>query len=269
MAAVNIDGLSMCWMMDIPIEFNKETTQKINPWDESKLRYFKQRFDVTKIATLIVDEISTIKPYMLAYLNARLQEACNSDKPFGGIAVVLLGDFDQLPPAGGPSIPEVAMMVTRSEYTKGVPLHKKRRYDITTVIRQGVELFTKAKHIKLSTQHRSEDQEHTHLLEKMSDGNSIGINDLKNYKTLSPSDREFEFATILTPGNRERHEFNRIQAKRWAERHGTNVVRWPRKLNEKTWKGRPRNPQNELRAKEESSSGRCSYHLLLHISLTM
>lgn len=182
---------------------------------------------------------------------------------FGGIAVVLLGDFDQLPPAGGPSIPEVAMMTTRMEYVKGVPVHKRRKYDITTVIRQGVELFTKAKLIKLSTQHRSEDPEHTHLLERMSGGQSIGINDLRNYKTLSAEDREFEFATILTPGNRERHEFNNLQGKRWAEKHGTNVIRWQRKMKENSWKGRPRNPQNEVRARQES----CFWELFIPFAL--
>merc|ERR1712115_88614 len=66
---------------------------------------------MSKISCIIIDEISTLKPYMLAYLNAGLQAACNSTKPFGGLAVIMFGDFDQLPPVGGRSIPEVAMMV--------------------------------------------------------------------------------------------------------------------------------------------------------------
>ena len=68
-------------------------------------------FDLSKIWIIIIDEISTVKPYMIGYLNARLQTAYASTAAFGGRAVVFLGDFDQLPPAGGPSLPEVVMMI--------------------------------------------------------------------------------------------------------------------------------------------------------------
>ena len=79
---------------------------------------FKNKYDMSKISCIIIDEISTLKPYMMAYLNARLQTACNSTKPFGGLAVIMFGDFDQLPPVGGSSIPEVAMMVLEKKLTK-------------------------------------------------------------------------------------------------------------------------------------------------------
>ena len=227
---------------------------------------FKLMFDVDKISAIIIDEISTVKPYMLGYLNQRLQIACGSNKPFGGKAVVLLGDFDQLPPAGGLSIPELAMLIEREKHLggKGTSLiHNKKRHAITSIVRQGVEQFTRARHIRLTTQHRSEDPDHTRLLERMSRGEVIGPEDLINYKTLSSSDKEFEFATILTPGNRERHEFNNIQSKRWAARHGTNVVRWPRRMREKTWKGKPRTLSNEARAKQDS----CFWELFVPAAL--
>ena len=254
-AAVNIDGVTLISMMDIPIEFKKNTQQRINEWNPAKLRMFKNMYDLSKISAIIIDEISTVKPYMLAYLNSRLQTACNSKKPFGGKAVVVLGDFQQLPPAGGPSIPEVAMMIEKEKYlgeTRGKTMYKKKQFEVTTIITQGVRLFTNATHIKLTTQHRSEDQSHTNLLEKMSTGQSLCEKDFDLYKTLDESDKDFEFATILTPGNRERHEFNDIQAKRWAKRHNTNVLRWPRRINDKSWRGKPRNPMNVARAKQES-----------------
>ena len=62
------------------------------------------------------------------------------------------------------------------------------------------------------TQHRSKDAEHTTLLEHMSDRETIMPDDVRNYKTLQLSDKEFEFATILTPGNQERQKCNNIQA---------------------------------------------------------
>ena len=251
-AAVNIDGASMMSMMDIPTEFNQERQQRVHPWNGDKLVEFKKVFDMTKISAIIIDEISTVKPYMLAYLNARLQDACSSTLPFGGKALVMLGDFDQLPPAGGPSMPEVAMMIEKEKHLGGGLRYKSKKFEVTSIIRQGVELFKRAHHIRLSVQHRSEDEHHTHLLERMSGGKPIGPEDLAEYKTLSSDDHDFEFATILTPGNRERHEFNNTQARRWAKRYGTNTVRWPRRIREKTWKGKPRDPRNVARAKEES-----------------
>ncbi|KAL7526069.1 hypothetical protein ACHAWF_001619, partial [Thalassiosira exigua] len=73
---------------------------------------------------------------------------------------------------------------------------------------------------------RSEDEEHTHLLQKMSEAGIITGDDLREYKNLSQQDRDFEFETILTTGNNERHKFNNIQARHWAVRHSTNAVRW-------------------------------------------
>ena len=86
----------------------------------------------------------------------------------------------------------------------------------------------------------------------MSAGHTIGPDDLIDYKSLSNTDKDFEFATILTPGNRERHQFNSIQSLRWANKYNTNVIRWPRRIREKTWKGKPMNPLNVSRAKEDS-----------------
>lgn len=254
-AAVNINGASLCSMMDIPIIMKNEADSRVKEWNADKLEAFKKRYNVEKISAIIIDEISTVKPYMLGYLNARLQKACGSDKPFGGKAIVLLGDFDQLPPAGGFSIPEFAMLVEKhrcnGESGDSI-IHNKKKYEVTTVIRQGVEQFTKAKLINLTTQHRSEDLEHTRLLEKMSNGHQIGVDDLRNYKTLSSKDKAFEFATILTPGNRERHEYNNIQSIRWAKKYKTNVLRWQKRTKENTWKGKPVTPANEARAKQES-----------------
>ncbi|KAL7552147.1 hypothetical protein ACHAWF_015363 [Thalassiosira exigua] len=265
-AAVNIDGASLCSLMDIPIEYKKNDQCRVKPWDENKLRRFKQMFDLDKIWSIVIDEISTVKPYMLGYLNARLQHACGSSAPFGGKSVVLLGDFDQLPPAGGPSLPEVAMMIQKEKYMGnrvGHMTRNKKHFEITSVVRQGVELFTKATHIRLQTQNRSEDEAHTRLLQKMCARGTISHEDLKEYKSLSQDDKEFEFATILTPGNRERHEFNNIQARRWAKQHKTNVIRWKRRIQEKSWKGKPSNPANVARVMEES----CFWELFVPMAL--
>ena len=99
----------------------------------------------------------------------------------------MFGDFDQLPPVGGLSIPEVAMMVLKKKLTKRNTNYNNKKWNLTTIVRRGVELFKTAKLIKLTTQHQSEDAEHTALLERISKGETITAHDLRNYETLHVS----------------------------------------------------------------------------------
>ena len=62
----------------------------------------QKRTNMKNLVMVIIDEISMVKPWMLAYLDERLKEAKQIyDKPFGGVAVIMFGDFDQQPPIGG------------------------------------------------------------------------------------------------------------------------------------------------------------------------
>ena len=100
-AALNIDGYTMNSFFYVPLEMNEgnETSTKVKPWDLDRLQAFKQKYNVDNISAIIIDEISMVKAWMLAYLDEQLKEAKqNYSKPFGGVAVFMLGDFDQQPP---------------------------------------------------------------------------------------------------------------------------------------------------------------------------
>ena len=56
----------------------------------------KKRFRELKV--LIIDEISMVSPTIFTVMDKVLQVAKKSDKPFGGIQLILSGDFFQLPP---------------------------------------------------------------------------------------------------------------------------------------------------------------------------
>jgi hypothetical protein len=59
------------------------------------MKHFKKE----KIAMLIIDEISALKPEFLAIIDQRLRTLTGKyDEEFGGLAVILMGDFFQLPP---------------------------------------------------------------------------------------------------------------------------------------------------------------------------
>ena len=58
----------------------------------------KERIRETQI--LIIDEISMLAPDSLDYLNRLLKTVRSDERAFGGIQVILSGDFFQLPPVG-------------------------------------------------------------------------------------------------------------------------------------------------------------------------
>jgi len=242
-AAVNIAGTTLLKSWDIPV-FKTKECKKFRKWDLKKLQALKRKFgqNIYNICAVIVDEVSTLQPYMLAYLNDRMQEMFQNNKPFGGRMVILLGDFQQKPPtAGGKSntLPGSVMSIIEK---KGKPLTKAlaEQYGPTQV---GGYLFSRFRYIELTHQHRSDDPQHTSVLNKMSDSGSISVSDLRVYKELSAIDLasdDFRFATIIVTGNDERRKINAWQAERWAKYYGVNIVRWARIRKEETWRGKPR-----------------------------
>ncbi len=59
-------------------------------------KYLQTRF--SKLKVLIIDEISMVSPEIFSSIDMIIQAFKNNDKPFGGIQVILSGDFFQLPP---------------------------------------------------------------------------------------------------------------------------------------------------------------------------
>lgn len=70
------------------------TQMQINDMIEKK--YLKKRFSDLKV--LIIDEISMVSPSILDSINNILKTFKKSTKPFGGIQIIVAGDFFQLPP---------------------------------------------------------------------------------------------------------------------------------------------------------------------------
>jgi hypothetical protein len=58
--------------------------------------YLKSRFK--KLKVLIIDEVSMVSPEIFASMDKVLRAFKNSPEPFGGVQVVISGDFFQLPP---------------------------------------------------------------------------------------------------------------------------------------------------------------------------
>ncbi|EFP08830.1 hypothetical protein CRE_19750 [Caenorhabditis remanei] len=71
---------------------------------------------LSRLRVLIIDEISLISALFLAQIDHRLQEIFGSDNPFGGVSVVVFGDFLQLPPVTSSRVPEHVFSCVPGEY---------------------------------------------------------------------------------------------------------------------------------------------------------
>ncbi|VDC00928.1 unnamed protein product [Peniophora sp. CBMAI 1063] len=76
-----------------------------------------------RVRYLIIDEVSMISATQLTYISKRLKEARSSlpdgDRPFGGVNVIVTGDFGQLEPVGGRALFHTSL-VNRLDETAGM-----------------------------------------------------------------------------------------------------------------------------------------------------
>lgn len=82
----------------------KDSLNKIDLEELKTRKYLRDRFSRTQV--LVIDEVSMLHHYRLDLIDEICRHMKNSDEPFGGLQVILCGDFFQLPPiarAGEPS----------------------------------------------------------------------------------------------------------------------------------------------------------------------
>ena len=99
---------------------------------------------------LVVDEVSMMSRKIFDVLNKIGQTVRNNSKPFGGIQVILCGDFFQLGPIGEPEEPETGMFCFESP--------------------QWFSIFPKDNHIELKTMFRQRDPLYIQILSEVRKG---------------------------------------------------------------------------------------------------
>ena len=98
-AATLIDGMTLHSFLSLPVNQCKHKLVKLDSDVSNRIGV-----KLKDLQLLMIDEISMVGFTMFHQVDARLQQIMRSKAPFGGISVVVLGDFNQLRPVGDKSI---------------------------------------------------------------------------------------------------------------------------------------------------------------------
>ena len=96
-AVFNIGGLTIHKALNLPVEHGKRTTYR----KLASERLHSMRRLWKSVTTIIIDEISMVSYQTLNFVHQRLTEIKGTDDTevlFGGLNVIAVGDFFQLPP---------------------------------------------------------------------------------------------------------------------------------------------------------------------------
>ena len=175
------------------------------------------RSDQTSV--LFIDEVSMVTSILLSMINKRLQEILNCNDIFGGISVILLGDFQQMDPITG-------YAMHTSCVTHLVLEEHADRYGLGTPWEDGLNLFIKFLLILLNEQMRASlDIVHIDTMTQLRNTEierpvTHQIVELLYSMFLTPQDvadrPEWNFAPVAVCGNAERCLINLQQAVRFA-----------------------------------------------------
>jgi hypothetical protein len=173
----------------------------------------KQLSFLVGVKVVLLDEIFMTSSALYTDLNVALQKLKGQDKlPFGGVAIVGLGDPWQLRPVGGASILQTSL---------------KSDSDVN-------KLFKKTLFVEFQQQMRAQDDvEHTELLKRLRDTSNVyplKRSNLRKFQTLSAdevrNDPRWFFAPVVVTNNYQRARINETQIQRFAHHNGAPVVRW-------------------------------------------
>ena len=225
-AASNLmDGRTIHSMFELPMLKKGEAKDAhIAPLSTKKLEQIQKRLQ--DIDFLLVDEISMVDAVVFAQIDQRLRQIKNNDIPFGGIAVILLGDMMQLPPPAG------------------VPLYKQNElnsiYSELLPSQIAITLFGEFVIFPLTEQIRAcSDLKHTTFLESLrstKSGNPTVTNEIiEHIRTLSTedilSDPAWCEAPLIVTSNLERHHQNLPRTITYAKLNNLPVLTWKLPLN--------------------------------------
>jgi hypothetical protein len=216
--------------------------------------------DIHKVPLLIIDEISNVPVHCLARLSRLFAQALEKpDELFGGMPVLLVGDFNQKKPTGGElqTMDLLKYVIERQNEKNGLQdpslrQHSRAIYSESDMNKYsdkslGCEILTQSRWFELTQAERSKDKDHNIMVDRLYMGESIRPAHLKdvykvwNQETLQNDSEEdrlaWASASIICKTNRERHTLTHIRAIEFGKVTGNVVIRW--KVNYRNWEAMP------------------------------
>lgn len=109
-AAINAGGVTLHSLFNIPLSIQNPNDTLRGQIHEDKVRLF------ALLDTLIIDEISMVRPDIIDYIDRKLRFYRMIDLPFGGVQVIMFGDLYQLPPVVKSDEKNVLLQMYRGVY---------------------------------------------------------------------------------------------------------------------------------------------------------
>jgi hypothetical protein len=180
---------------------------------------------------LLVDEVSMVGSAMLGTIDARLRSIAEPTKRFGGLCVVLMGDFFQLPAVGDKALPVAAL----EYYARDLDVMNEKNFSALSV--NGGRLFAEVKLRKLTQQMRvnENDVEHTALVKSFQQTTGVSpvtkalLKRLEEKQLTSEDirdDHSWMEASVVVPTNVQRECMLPLMVEHYARFHQRPILRW-------------------------------------------
>jgi hypothetical protein len=195
-----------------------------------KLTTIQERAQHETMACKIIDEISFVGPEMFAQDEIRMKQIMNSDEMFGGVAIIIMGDFNQLPPVAPAESLYAALLKSIN-----IKAPAKANSTSTGPNTQGARLFGQFRKIELTQQMRAQnDPDHIEFLRKLrsasADPKTRYMDTINRLKIISRNDVDRDptwmNAPIVVTSNQERYRINEHQSLMLAKKQSCPRIIW-------------------------------------------
>jgi len=202
---------------------NRDDTHEYLPAPtDARLAEFRREHDAARLRLLVIDEISNLQPSLFGQLENQLQSLIpgGSERLFGGLAVLITGDFFQLPPVG----------TSHALYEPFGSFPASER-----PAQHAASLFAGFHLVDLHQQMRAaEDPAHGAMLDRLrwpvGQQSRVDLNYIRSLKVLSAddvrNDPSWATAPVIVSSNHMRRAVNDAVSRSFARLHGQHRFIW-------------------------------------------
>ena len=183
------------------------------------------RENLAGVDVLFIDELSMISSSDLSQMSANVAKALNKDDAFGGLHIVLAGDFCQLPPAGQGSVPLYSRKTfgrtSNAEQARTMGCVIWQQFTCVVILRENM------RQLGMSTADRQFREALTHVRLCLCTDDDLALfrSRVSGLNAGLPQllDPDFERVSMITALNAHRDIINTVNAVRFARARNQNL----------------------------------------------